>query len=451
MSIGIINENDWEKTVNSIFNHYFSLIKEDYIPALINLKTNDSTEEELYLKLVLVPHGIKPTSTWIKGNLQKSSIIAFDYSKCDLGDFCHNIVVEYNYKFNKKYAFNSHLLSDDEIVFVEQDGGDIACQVYNVYNTISKPNILQHEKSKDVIMLYFPAIKELVASDYEDYLYDLYVDFEYRIKLNEYTGSVGEFTTDNGLYSVGYSKTSPNQDLFYIIGSQKIEIKDLEYEPKKCYKISVVDLSSGTIRKLNPKNYNDDTDAGLVVFDKTALKILQKFYYIYYLRLIPKTNDVDEVLIDILDDCIVFWEGEFNGLPEEIKKELEKYNIKNKKEGIISDAMFSWQLESNWNFADKLKPHQKLAYYFSEHYLHLCFENEMDFVEPENVEELKIFIEKTISLLQLDIEKLNINTEKKSMLQDILNGNIIDFSKPDLLMFFEGFCYIVLANLKGEI
>lgn len=449
MSTGILNQNDWRKTVDSIFKHYFSLVKEERIPALINTRIDDDTEEEMYLKLVLVPCGIRPTSTWIKPNLQKSSIIPFD-SKYDLTDFCHNIVVEYNYKFNKRYAFNSHLLSDDEIVFVEQDGSDVACQVYNLYNTINKPNILQREKNRDVITLYFPAIKELIASDYGDCLYDLYVDFEYRIKLNEYTGEVGEFQTDTGLYSVGYSKSTPNEDLFYIMGSQKLDINNFEFETTKHYEISVVDLSTGKIRALNPKNYNDDTDAGLVVFDKVALKLLREYYYVYYLRLIPKTGDVEGVLIDVLDDCIVFWEGEFNGLPEEIKKALEKYNIKDKKDGIISDAMFSWQLEASWNFTDKLKPHQKLAYYFNEHYLQLCFENEMDFVEPENTQELKVFIEKTMKLLQLKIEDLNINAEKKNMLYDILKGKNIQFTKNDLSMFFEGFCYVLLASTRGE-
>lgn len=442
--------NDWREIVDSIFTLYNSCIYGDRIPALINL--NDDTEgieEELYLKLVLVPKNIKVDKTWIKDNLQKSSLIEEYNNFEDISCLCHNIVTQYNYKFNKKYSFNPHLITEDELVFLEQDEGDIAVQVYNLPGNINKPRLLQKEKDNGIVSVYVPALKYLIDFDGVQGEYDLYADFEYRINKENYTGQTGNFADESGLYDVTHNKNGLNEKMFWIIGSRKIQLSHLS-TTKKTNDIAVVSLNDNTIRSLNPRNYNDDMDAGLVVFNKTVLKVLKKYYYVFDLRLIPKKEGYSESLVDILDDCVVFWEGEFNGLPQELKNEMEKYNIKDKTEGIISPAMFSWQLEAKWDYTDKLRPHQKLAYYCYKNHQQLCIENEIDFTIPESVEQLRVFVKNVMNLLGIDIISMNIVEDKKQMLRDIIEDRDIDLSEQELVSFFEGFSYVLVKETHED-
>lgn len=446
----IKRSNKWQEVVDSIFELYNSNIQSDRIPALINLTDDtEGNEEELYLKLVLVPKGIKVDKTWIKENLQKSSLVEEYENEKDISYLCHNIITLYNYKFNKKYAFNSHLLTDEELVYLEQDDGDVAVQLYNLYNSINKPRLLQREKNDGIISVYTPALKYLVSFEGDEGQYDLYADFEYRLNIEKYVGKTGSFTDEYGIYDITYNTNVLNQKMFWIIGSRKIQLPVIsENNPIK--NIAVVNLNDNKIRELNPRNYNDDTEAGLVVFGKNVLKILKKYYYIFDLRLIPKKEGYPQSMIDILDDCVVFWEGEFNGLPKELKEEMIEYNIKDKTEGIISGAMFSWQLESKWDYSDKLRPHQKLAYYCYRHLPQLCIENEVDFTTPDDVESLCKFVKNIINLFSINIANMNIVDDKKKMINDIVEGKNIALSDKELIDFFEGFSYVLLKEIYED-
>ena len=92
--------------INNIMDYYYSKFSAGYIPALYNENKIYIDGEELYCKLVIAPKEYEVKKTWIKDNL--SNIIDESH--------IHNILVEYNYKFNKIYGLSPYLLSDDNVI-----------------------------------------------------------------------------------------------------------------------------------------------------------------------------------------------------------------------------------------------------------------------------------------------------------------------------------------------
>lgn len=450
----IKRSNDWRETVQSIFEMFYKRCVDERIPALFDLGSIFGEEfqyEELYLKLVLVPKGRKITNTWIKDNLSSSS--TYCYSN-DLQSCCHNIIVQFNCNGVQKYGFNPILLSSEELIYCDLGEGEVINQTYNAYGRINKPRILRKEKSEEkVITLSFLSIKELLNDTYSD-SFDLYADFEYRKRTTDYEGDTGEFDEPDGRYHVTYdpdaSMLGEKYDpLLWIQGSKKLDIELL----KLCLNqdinnnISVISLDHQTMRPLNPKNYNDDTNAGLVPFKKEAITVLSNYYFVYGLQLIPKSNEFSSVLVDFLDNAIVFWEGEFNKFPNELKEELMPFNIKEMFKPFISEAMFAWQLGARFDFAEKENFYQQLADYYRQHYGNISFENELSFEIPSNVSDFALLITRTLKIANIKLEDLRFVPEKQDLFERILNNSIV-LSDEDIRDAYEGFSYVLLRYLN---
>lgn len=452
----IKRSNNWRETVESIFDTYYKQCIEERIPALYDCGSIFGEEfnyEEFYLKLVLVPKGKKIKQTWIQNNLSQSSMYCCDD---DFNSCCHNIIVEFNCNGIKKYGFNPILLSSEELIYIDFGDGDIINQEYNAYNKLINPRILQKENTKEkLITLSFLSIESLINDAYSD-SFDLYADFEYRKRNANYDGETGEYEEEDGKYHITFNSdntsfTKEHGPLLWIQGSKRLDVDKL----KSCLSqdinndISVISLDNQEMRALNPNNYNDDTNAGLVPFKTDVITVLKKYYFVYGLQLIPKSNEFPSVLVDFLDNAIVFWEGEFNKFPDELKNELKPFNIKDIFKPFISEAMFAWQLGARFDYAEKENFYQQLADYYRSHYEHIAFEEELSFEIPNTTEELATIITKTLKIANIKLEDLRLVPDKQDLFKKILD-NSLKLSADMLHDYYEGFSYVLLRYLNEQ-
>lgn len=437
--------------INNIMDYYYSKFSAGYIPALYNENKIYIDGEELYCKLVIAPKEYEVKKTWIKENL--SNIIDESH--------IHNILVEYNYKFNKIYGLSPYLLSDDNVIIEDQDNSGVMNLIYNELSKINKPKILI--KTEYGVDLCTKFLENYVDSKYTSGSYNLFVDVEYskRISLEEYKNinDQEEGVSIPGGYALFYktkNQFSDNEEFTYrMLFSKKIDISRLINDDNKNKidsSIKVISLDDGSVRDLNTSNYNDDMDAGFVVFSKEIIDILKKYYYFYDLMLLPKNLDIHSPLIDVVGEYVVFWEGEFNQIPQEIVNAIKEFNIQNKINinNIISEAMCEWQLMASWNYVDKLLPNMKLAYQIRYNYLELAKENELDFCPPKNIDEYSSFIIKLLKILNLNFKKLKLDNTKINMLKDIIDKKYLFNDYNHLYMNYQGFCNLILETLKNE-
>lgn len=203
------------------------------------------------------------------------------------------------------------------------------------------------------------------------------------------------------------------------------------------------------IRDLNRSNYNDDTNAGLIVFDKKIIPILMEEYLYTGTTLIPKRVSQSELLIDELEDIIVFWEGEFNKLPREIMEEIEQYNLKDRTSHIISDMMFAWQLAVDFNYLEKALPNQKLGDYTYEKYQDIAFEYKINFWQCDTSQELKLFMDKLELIYEISPKNFNGPSEDIKNLKDIYENKIVQLPSNEINMLMQKYCYAILNKVRG--
>lgn len=427
-----------DKTIKNILSYYYLFAsKEDYIPAVVNVGNLFGDGCDLYAKLIFVSKEHEVCRTWMKQNLIK-----------DTSDGVFNLIVQYNYKFNNIYGINPMLMDETDVVMIEQTNPKIMNLVYDDNESINKKNILIYEDEN--IFIYYPMLKKYLDE------YNLYLEFEYRqFKDGLDLGERSYFKTDAGFFDITYNLNDgfigQNRNLYWLRGTIKVKIGD-NIPSKNDDEYSVVSLSNGNIRKLNTSNYNDDVDAGLIVFSIDAIDIIKKYYFIYDLVLVPKIKGIRKCIVDILDNNIVFWEGEFNSkLPSEMKNALKKYNISNKTSNIISRAMYEWQLMGKWDIDEYLYPNQLLAKYIRSNYYELAVEKELDFYRPSNLEELKLFINKIFDLTKFNLDNEKMNPDKKNLLKSILLNKYSLKDLDDLYNIYQGFCYFMYKVMKNEV
>lgn len=173
---------------------------------------------------------------------------------------------------------------------------------------------------------------------------------------------------------------------------------DIDFVIPKDRKLDIItNQLNGNIRKIDESNWNDDMDAGLIVFNNKCLKYLKKRYLFIELSMIDM-HTKDSVLVDFVGNRVVFWEGEFNKLPYEVKKELEQYNVRKKCKGIISKAMFEWQLNCNLDYDKYEYSYQKIGKKVFENYFDIAFESGLSLDLPRTSKELKDKIDNLLKI-----------------------------------------------------
>jgi hypothetical protein len=160
--------------------------------------------------------------------------------------------------------------------------------------------------------------------------------------------------------------------------------------------------------------------------------------------MVDKMNIDNTYLVDVLEDMIVFWEAEYNKLPNQIKDKIDSYNFVPKdKNGFTSEAMFAMQLEANWDWDKKLSPEYKLANLIRENAFNRAIDLGVSFIKPQTVEDLKEFILKIEALTNIKLEKFNQNSVEVKTLINIRQDGDSESNLKDLNLLYQKYCYAI--------
>lgn len=423
---------------------YHSYDSNSYIPGIYRegtfLSKNSNYDGEFYAKLIIRPQGKNIEHTWLKQNLSYQFIDGSDkYTKNNTSNYVYNLIVRKKYYRNTLYAFNPFLYNDKnfEIYAKTQDSKPFENLVY--YNkdvSVNEIPIIQFNNDNEILLLKY-SISDYINPEENFYPnYVLSVEFEYRDKKNTIENFIEHKENDCLI-------TKENTDEFiWLIGTI-----DIDFVLPNVADLNIVtNQLNGNIRKINESNYNDDSDAGLIVFDSKCMKYLKERYIFLELHMIDM-HTKDSVLVDIFSDKVVFWEGEFNNLPYEVKKNLEKYNIKLKSIGIISKPMFEWQLNANTDYEKYEFPYQRLGKYILENCYELAYESRISTELPEDYKNLQNKVNNLLNFFSMKYSELYRDEIGYQDLEKVLNNKY----KPSAMKskeLFDYFCYILLEAIS---
>ena len=438
--------NNVEEVIKCIREFYHSYDSSNYIPGIYKegsfLSTKENYDGEFYAKLILRPDEKNIKQTWMKMKLSYGFIDGSDErEKNDISNYIYNLIVQKNYFRHTVYTLNPYLYNDNESAIYEktQDNKNVANLVYYdpTFSTNEWPILISN--NDDEILILKKSISSFINTEKNVFPhYVLSVEFEYRDKKHKIDDFV-EYKKDGCLIT----KERTN-DFIWLLGTF-----DIDYITPKDNDLKIItNQLNGNIRNIDESNWNDDMDAGLIVFDKKCLKYLKERYIFLEFAMIDMYTK-DSILVDFVSDKIVFWEGEFNKLPYEVKKELEKYNIKKKMNGIISPAMFEWQLNGNLDYGKHEPYYQKLGKYVLENYFDIAYESRISTELPETYNDLIEKINELLKLLSLEYKQLYKYEKGFFTLEKVLNNKYKPGPKISAELF-DYFCYLLLEVVDHD-
>lgn len=436
------NIDDLEVFIKNIFEDE----ENEYIPAIINEGGYTSKEgEDFYLKLVIAHNKVNLLKTWLKENMSLG-LIDPDWGNDDdlYQKLIENIITMRNVKGNSLYQINP-LLVGVEVEELEYDNSTVVNALYKGGSGKSEL-ILKSDGSKGLYILkkiIEPYLNETDSNIYPKY--KLIAEYEYRTHDKKFRyQNVPEYKSKYGIHEISIDNKG-----MWLKGS--IIIGRLKNESISGRAIDVVDMGSLEVRKHNPNNYDDDTQAGFVIFKKEVLDILKNDYYIYDLTIIEKDDIQNNIIIDILSDKVVFWEGEYNKFSDEMKNKIDSFNyIPEPIENIISPAMMAWQLEVDWNYHKKLFPNQMLANLIRKKYFNNAIDVGISFYEPNNIIEFREFILKLESITKITLGNFNPEIKDVKNLYNIYGKNEITLSESEIVELYQKYCYQIYKGIENE-
>lgn len=432
-----------------IVKNIYKNSKDLYIPAIIN-QGEFTTEkgEDFYLKLVLAHHQLELSKTWLKSNMV-FGIKDPDFEQLNsvYEILTENVITNRKVKGNSLYQLNPNI-GNDEIVEYEYDNNIFVNAFYNdEYSNVKGKPVLIQKNDKDIYVNKNVFKSYLNDPDGNTYpKYRLIAEIEYRTHNNNMELLESKiYKFKDCIFDVHTTK-----DQMQILGSINIGIlpEQVKYEGRN---IKVISLDTGKVRQHNPRNYDDDMNAGFILFKKEVLDILKEHYYIYHLTMYDKKNIENKYLVDILEDKVVFWEGEYNKLPISIKDKIDSFNFgADNESGIISPGMMAWQLNVDWNFHLKLYPEQQLAFVIKAKYFNAAIENGLYFTVPENLQEFKEFILKVEKVTEVSLIKFNQSHDDVKKLMQISKGELKSLDYEEMKLLYRKYCFQISRVIDDE-
>ncbi|MCM3675034.1 hypothetical protein M3699_14345 [Peribacillus simplex] len=430
-------------------------VEDIYIPALISEGNYiRDLEADFYLKLIIKHKEIPIKKTWLLDNLQYSLPTEYSLNELDKEQlyelFTHNLIVYRNHKNSSVYQVNPLMTTSEayqehgvknlryvEAYFSEeylQNKGDLVLE----YTKKEKDEYLNILKN---------FLKEFIIYKKDEKWgnsYELIAEFEYRNK-NHNSIKDNYKNTNEGFIEYSHSEKHG----LYLRGSIKVPF---EYSISNKRAIKVIDLGSKHVREHNPENYNGDTEEGFIAFSSDVINILKQDYFFYDIQMIEKENPDNTVLVDYMENKVVFWEAEYNKLSIRLKNKIDDYNIipNIEKESIISKAMASMQLEASWNWDKELEPDKKLAYLIKSQMFEKAVDMNMNFLYPQNINQLKGFILQIEKLTSITLEQFNVNAKEVQLLIDIRADKEIESMESEKITdLYLKYCYAIGRILEG--
>jgi len=445
------------EVMNTIKKMFESYNNDLYLPVIFkeghftynSFENKDNKpSSEFYSKLIIRPRNSKITHSWMLNNLAYSFFNGTEFlekQQINNSDFIYNLIVLKKVYNNSIYTFNPMLYNDNSYISEENYKNNEIANLYYCDDFHKEQKIPVLKKENNNIYLFKKVLEDyLVASEHsrEESDYVLTVEFEYR-NTNRHIIDTENYQDNNSFVD---NIATKNNEFLWLIGTFDIPLVINKEAPLS---IIVNDLS-GKKRKINEKNYNDDTEAGLIVFSNKCFEYLKKRYIILGLTMIDTYNDNQSYIIDTLNNIFVFWEGEFNKLPREVKLELEKYNDKERNESLISPAMFEWQLNSSWDWKPKAYPCQLLGDYLIENYIELVREYKCNVILPYNIDIFVNEMKNILNILSLKIEDIAEPENGYGILVKIYNKDKVQLNEEKMYSLFQYFCSLVLEKVDKE-
>lgn len=443
-------------STNDIINFIKSIYESTeglYIPALVSEGDFiDELEADFYMKLVLKHTELTINKTWLMDNFSFNLPIFSNIKEPSEENirkmFIHNLIVYKNYRNASIYQVNP-LLTATELY---QENGIKNLKYVEAYfdeeYQSNKGNLILNYNKKENneylnILKGFLAEHVVHEEQKWEHPYELVAEFEYR---NKNHSPLKENYTNTNSGFIDYFHNDKHGVFFR--GSIKIPLK---YSQSNVRPVKVIDLHTKHVRKHNPNHFNGDIEEGFVVFSKEVMEILQKDYFFYDIQMIEKAYLQNSVLVDYLGDKVVFWEAEYNKLPTQLKDKIDHFNITPTDERIISEAMYSMQLEVSWNWDKALEPDKKLAYIIRNKIFERAIDMNLNFIYPHNVKDLQSFINKIENLTQINLENFNTNATDVKTLITIRDGKYKDnISEKDIEILYLKYCFAISEIFGGK-
>lgn len=435
------------KTINEMIevirSFYKSYDNNNYIPGIYkegSLLASSDKFADYYAKLIIRPINHKLTNSWSKTNLE--GIFVDGSSEIEESAFIYNVITYKRFYKNEIYTLNP-ALSDSNIYIYEkiQDNKNVCNLVFfdSNFSTHEWPVLIAENNDDNNILLLKKSLSDYIYTNPHSYpQYKLSVEFEYRDK-SYIISETQDVISDN--YYI-YNTTA--KDRTNLVGTI-----DLDFVLPKLNDLDImVNSIDGSFRKINESNWNDDTDAGLIVFDKKCLTELKKRYIFVEYHMIDLFNQ-ESSLVDILRNKVVFWEGEFNHLPYDTKKSLEKYNVRKPSVDIISKPMFEWQLKANINYDKYEYPYQKMSKYLYENYFDILPELKCNLDLPNNKDEFLERISNVLKILNMNLDDIKKDELGYTTIQKIINTKYLS-TKKELMELYDYFSNSIMEVVSND-
>lgn len=214
--------------------------------------------------------------------------------------------------------------------------------------------------------------------------------------------------------------------------------------------IAVFDDFKCCFRELDTTNYNDDIIVGVIFFRRDAINVINN-YYIIIGYLICDENGVNYP-IDIRKNDIALFEGTYNCLCEELKKELIQFNIQDKPQMIWSNFFILWQFVCDFDVFEKSGSFIKLASEIAgnEKMMKKLLAKKIDYVFPLNYKELSKMAYGLNRLYGIEFYNKDYYEEINYLFDSIMNGYHINMTLEEVETYCYQLCNYVLKNIEGE-
>lgn len=214
--------------------------------------------------------------------------------------------------------------------------------------------------------------------------------------------------------------------------------------------IVVYDLRTLEKRKLNTKNFDDDTTCGFVYFSFEALRILNQHYSIIGYCMISSSRRFP---VDVLSDKICLFEGVFNSLDESVKKEISRYNLTDVTKCYLSGFMNDWQFKCDFNCFERHGELIKLSSKIigSRKQLNKAIVNKTCIYYPVNYIGFCEVVSSIINLFELNYLELDWETNIKEIVSSCIKKLYIKLSLDQMYEFIDSLCIYLIEKYFSEV
>lgn len=409
--------------VNTIYNYFVDNINLDNILAYYQegrFNKRETTEDEVFFKLIVIPSKMSIKNTWLIENLD-------DKDK----DNIHNVIIKRKFDSIPLFALNESIVPyPSECLSINRYQGEPILKQSILSENNLKDSVLDYKKAGDDF--FYIGVDSILLTDILEYNdYDLAIEFEYKNHSKEQPikaakaekkYKIKSLTDDYGYYINGTIRIGGAKLLHNIINNITKDIK-------------VYNLIEHKEQALNRSNYNDDIGLNVMLLELKALKVIEEHgYQILGDKLYKDGVSIDNGILNINYDrgYIVLLESTLNSIDIGLLKELNHYripikNIKINKKNCFNTYFYRYHILGDIYVANYEPQYIKLVNrLLTDNYKRSLLTNRINirYIEGDNYNDL----DKLVRTLGLDKHNFNLKVnnfeEYESLMEKIYNAII---------------------------